>query len=92
MYYIVTFDIPDDTTRRRVGDLLETYGLRVQRSVFEISCNAKQRRRLIDDIKALIDIHTDSVRFYPIDTKRAKEAFELGRFPDPFEREAIYFF
>ncbi|HPQ94479.1 MAG: CRISPR-associated endonuclease Cas2 [Thiothrix sp.] len=35
--WLVCFDITDDRSRRRVGDLLEAYGLRVQRSVFEIS-------------------------------------------------------
>ena len=32
--YVVTYDIPDDHTRKKVGDLLEGYGIRVQRSVF----------------------------------------------------------
>jgi len=35
--YLACFDISDDRIRTRIGRELEHYGMRVQRSVFEIS-------------------------------------------------------
>ena len=91
--FLVCFDIPDDGTRKEVGDLLEGYGKRVQRSVFEITCkNHRDRQRLEQEILKRIDQEADSVRFYPQCRHCSEGAFELGNFPDPFDEEAIYFF
>jgi len=93
MRYLVAFDIPDDATRREVGDLLGAYGLRVQRSVFEIDCpDTRTLRTLREQIGRLIDPAADSVRFYPQCASCAAKAFEIGDFPDPFEREAVFYF
>ncbi|MFW6359187.1 MAG: CRISPR-associated endonuclease Cas2, partial [Chroococcales cyanobacterium] len=35
LLYLVTYDIPCDKRRKKVADLLEGYGQRVQYSVFE---------------------------------------------------------
>ena len=39
MFVVICYDIPDDKRRNRVGKLLEGYGNRVQKSVFE--CDLK---------------------------------------------------
>lgn len=62
--YLACFDITDDRSRRRVCAILEEYGLRVQRSVFEISIDS------IGDLKKLKARLTkyletgDDLRFY----------------------------
>ena len=35
LFYVVVYDIPNDKRRKKVSDLLEGYGQRVQYSVFE---------------------------------------------------------
>ena len=91
--FLVCFDIPDDTTRKEVGELLEGVGKRVQRSVFEITCKNLQERQVLErEILERIDQEADSVRFYPQCRHCADGAFELGNFPDPFDDEAIFFF
>lgn len=93
LYYLVAYDIPDDTTRKQIGDLLEAHGLRVQRSLFEL--RFKHRRELLalqKSIRMLIDPEADSVRFYAQCSSCRAKANELGNFPDPFAREAIFFF
>ena len=93
MRYLVAFDIPDDMTRNQVGDLLGEYGLRVQRSVFEIDLpTAQVLNGLRSKIEKLLDPEADSVRFYPQCASCAAKAFEIGDFPDPFEREAVFYF
>lgn len=61
--YLACFDISDDRSRR-VAAMLEEYGLRVQRSVFEISVSSKEqleglRKRLLKYID-----EEDDLRFY----------------------------
>lgn len=91
--YLVSFDIPDDATRKEIAELLQEYGLRVQRSVFEIDCPGKARlERLLRSIKRLIDPEADSVRFYPLCASCASKAFEVGNFPPPFDRNGVYYY
>jgi len=93
MLYLVAYDIPDDGTRQEVSDLLESYGIRVQRSLFELRLKSrKEFRTLTEKLSALIDKEADSVRFYSQCFTCAAKAEELGNFPAPFEREAVYFF
>lgn len=62
--YLVCFDITDDGARRQVGQLLEAYGIRVQRSVFEIS--VRTSHQLTQLKQALIPLlePDDDLRFY----------------------------
>jgi CRISPR-associated protein Cas2 len=91
--YLVTFDIPDDATRKELGELLENYGLRVQRSVFEIRLKSpSERDALFAAVGKLIDPGADSVRIYPQCEQCATKAKELGDFPDPFRIGGVYYF
>lgn len=69
MLILVTYDVSTETkagrTRlRRVAKICESYGMRVQKSVFECQVDpatrAKLRTRLLDAIK----VDEDSLRFY----------------------------
>ncbi len=62
--FIVSYDIVDDKTRSKVAKLMEAYGVRVQKSVFECELNEKQLIKLKNKLAMLIDHETDSVRFY----------------------------
>jgi CRISPR-associated protein Cas2 len=64
--YIVAYDIPSNRRRKKVSDILEGYGRRVQYSVFELvlvkSKYDEMRRRL----SRYVNFEEDSLRFYPI--------------------------
>jgi len=62
--YLVTYDIPSNKRRRRLASILEDYGLRVQKSVFEIWIDEADKRRLLKRLKKLIKPQEDSVRLY----------------------------
>lgn len=65
MFYVVTFDISDDRVRYRAVKVLKGYGYRVQKSVFECPHLTEDRfLRLKKRLEALIDMTTDSVRYY----------------------------
>jgi len=43
MHYVVAYDITNDKRRKKLSDLLETYGVRVNYSVFEIELNETKK-------------------------------------------------
>ncbi|PIE40284.1 MAG: CRISPR-associated endonuclease Cas2 [Gammaproteobacteria bacterium] len=62
--YLACFDIEDDRNRRKLGDLLLTYGDRVQHSVFEISVKDEGAlEHLCRQCESYVE-ETDSLRFY----------------------------
>jgi len=66
LLYVVIYDISDDKRRRRVFDLLEGYGRRVQFSAFECVLSDAKFLELQKRLRKVVKIGDDSVRFYPI--------------------------
>jgi CRISPR-associated protein Cas2 len=66
LFYIVTYDISSDKRRKRVSDVLEGYGRRVQFSVFECILSTRKFSELSLRLQKCIKIGEDSVRFYPL--------------------------
>jgi CRISPR-associated protein Cas2 len=65
VFLVVSYDIAEDRARRRVSKLLEDYGDRVQKSVFECG-NVTEARflKLKNRLEDEIDATTDSLRYY----------------------------
>ena len=59
--YVVAYDIRDDRRRKRVANLLLSYGERVQESVFMVGANAATALRLNDELREVINMKNDSV-------------------------------
>jgi CRISPR-associated protein Cas2 len=77
--------------RRLVSDILEGYGTRVNKSVFEcILKNKKQKQDIVEELKATFDPKTDSIRIYTICQKCLTNSDELGKHPDPFDGDSIF--
>ncbi|HIK56562.1 MAG TPA: CRISPR-associated endonuclease Cas2 [Synechococcales cyanobacterium M55_K2018_004] len=66
LFYLVTYDIPSDQRRKKVADLLEGYGRRVQYSVFECVLTPQKYDELRQRLRQRVKPGEDSVRFYPI--------------------------
>ncbi|GAA6614989.1 MULTISPECIES: CRISPR-associated endonuclease Cas2 [Nostocales] len=66
MLYVVAYDIPCDKRRKKVSDLLEGYGKRVQYSVFECQLPPSKYKELCQRLKKKVKLAEDSVRFYPL--------------------------
>jgi CRISPR-associated protein Cas2 len=64
MYFVVSYDIPDDKRRMKIHNTLKSYGQRVQYSVFECNLTDTQYAKLRGRLSKLIKPDTDSVRFY----------------------------
>jgi CRISPR-associated protein Cas2 len=90
---VVVYDISDNKTRRIVGEILEGYGTRVNRSVFECQVkHAKERQKLEERLQKEIDPKEDSLRIYTLCATCMATSTALAKEPHPFEKDAIYFF
>ncbi len=92
MNYLVTYDILDDKRRKKLSDILEGYGFRVNYSVFEITLNQTKLNKLKKQIfdLDLIDKKTDSIRFYHICQNCLPKSFELSDKPQIFESKELF--
>ncbi len=68
MFYIVSYDIPDDRKRNKVAKTLLDFGTRVQYSVFECILDDKQLEKMTSKLGKMIS-DEDSVRIYALCAK-----------------------
>ena len=89
---VIVYDIVDNKTRRIISDILEGYGIRVNKSVFECMIKTKPiQKEMVAKLKKEINPKTDSIRIYTICQNCLQTSCELGNNPDPFETTGIYF-
>jgi CRISPR-associated protein Cas2 len=65
-YVVVSYDIVDDKRRSKVAKLVQRYGQRVQKSVFDCLLDEQRLLELRGKVSLLIDLAEDSVRYYQI--------------------------
>ena len=81
MLYVVIYDISDDKRRRRVFNLLEGYGQRVQFSAFECVLSDRKFEELRSRLAKVVKMNEDSVRFYPISKHTLGQVIVWGNPP-----------
>ena len=65
MRYVIVYDVVDDGKRTRLSNLLQDYGERVQKSVFEADLKKEEVRKILERASAWIEPE-DSLRIYPV--------------------------
>ncbi|MCE3016744.1 MAG: CRISPR-associated endonuclease Cas2 [Pirellula sp.] len=63
-YDVATTDKAGQKRLQKVAKKCQDYGQRVQNSVFECSVNMEQFVRLKSELLGIVELSTDSVRFY----------------------------
>jgi CRISPR-associated protein Cas2 len=84
MEILVTYDVATETPAgrrrlRKVAEICQAHGQRVQKSVFECLVSAAQYERLKDKLARAIDPAEDSLRFYRLAEPRANYLETMGR-------------
>lgn len=82
MFYLVCYDIVSDYRRNKVSQLLEGYGIRVQRSVFECVLSDNQYKLIVQEIRRRIDVKSDQVRLYPLSSRERQNVNIIGLKPE----------
>lgn len=60
---LICYDVPDDKRRTRLAKLLESYGDRVQYSVFVMDISPARLIRVKDKAQEILNLKEDSVLF-----------------------------
>jgi len=66
MFYIITYDIPDDKRRTKLAKDLLDFGNRVQYSVFEAELDDTLFEKMLQRIDRVINPDEDSIRIYKL--------------------------
>ena len=66
LLYLITYDISDNRRRKKVSDILEGYGRRVQYSVFECRLPRAKYREMKHRLIKVVKVEEDGFRIYPI--------------------------
>jgi CRISPR-associated protein Cas2 len=77
--WVIAYDTPSNSRRRKLAKLLEGYGLRVQWSVFECNLRREQLQQLRQRLERLIVPEADSVRLWPVPERSCALVVHLGR-------------
>lgn len=64
MFYIVSYDIKDDRRRNRIAKIMESFGDRVQYSVFECNMEDAELARMQKRLEKNFDNKEDKIRIY----------------------------
>ena len=72
--YIIAYDIADNKRRLRVAKTLESWGYRIQESVFQLRLDTATLARVRSSLAALISDDEDVIHIYPICSSCADRA------------------
>ncbi len=85
--WLVVYDTPSDKRRRRVAQILDAYGERVQFSVFEVFAEGAHWERMVSRLGRVVDEEEDRLRLYPACDRCARAVVSLaGRGQEPWQR------
>jgi len=92
MNMIVAYDITSPRRITKVAKILKDYGVRVQKSIFEVAVNTVLFKEMKRRIEEVIVPETDGVKYFPVCEKCAGtvEIIGQGQYTDPDEEYYIY--
>jgi len=83
MLVLITYDVNTETSAGRkrlskIAKVCEKYGQRVQNSVFECNLDASQEVFVKHELLKIMNVGTDSIRFYNLGNKYATKVEQYG--------------
>ncbi|GAB6267366.1 MAG: CRISPR-associated endonuclease Cas2 [Smithella sp.] len=92
MNMIVAYDITEVKRLNKIAKVMLDYGVRVQKSIFEIDVTPRAFRELKERVEKIIVKELDGVKYYPLCEKcvGTVEIIGQGQFTDP-DREYYVF-
>jgi CRISPR-associated protein Cas2 len=92
MNYLISYDISSDKRRKKLSELLDKYGQRVNYSVYECILTQTKLDKLLYEIELqkLVSKKYDSLRFYHICKNCISKCFEVANREDPFEQQEMF--
>lgn len=75
---MVAYDITSDRRRSRVAKLLQSWGYRIQESVFQLRVSVADLHLIVEDLNKVIDEKEDVIHVYPLCGSCEERAQILG--------------
>ena len=87
MNMIVAYDIADPRRLNRIAKVIKDYGIRVQKSIFEVEVDDRRFEEMKARVEEVIEQSEDGVKYFPLCEKCAGtvEIIGQGVFIDPDE-------
>lgn len=63
---MICYDISEPKRLRKTAKVLESYGIRIQKSIFQLDIDADMLKNLVRDVLAVIDKKLDAFFIYPL--------------------------
>lgn len=83
MFILLSYDIADSPERlRKVAKRCENYGVRVQKSVFELDISMANFVQLKAELSRLVDRNDDTIRFYRLGKNYKNQIEVIGKRED----------
>ena len=91
MNMIVAYDIASPQRIAQVAEVLKDYGVRVQKSIFEVTVNRLVFSDMKNRVEDIIEPESDGVKYFPLCEKCAGtvEIIGQGQYTDPDEEYYI---
>ncbi len=88
---IVAYDIADPRRLNRVAKIIKDYGVRVQKSIFEVKVDEKRFKEMKKRVEEIIEKEEDGVKYFPLCEKCAGtvEVIGQGMYVDPDEEYVV---
>ena len=86
--YLVCYDICDDKRLRRVAEVCEDFGVRLQYSVFECELSAAERVQMEAKLSEVIDAQMDQVMFVHLGPSQGRAQWEICALGRPYTKLA----
>jgi len=77
--YAIAYDISDNSRRRKVSNCLDSYGDRVQNSVFEMVVSQSMLKNCLNQVSKIINSTEDKVAVYFICNSCEPKRVYLGK-------------
>jgi len=87
MNMVVIYDIADPRRLNKIAKVIKDYGIRVQKSIFEVDVNNTAFEEMKFRIEKIIEMSEDGVKYFPLCEKciNTVEIIGQGIFIDPDE-------
>ncbi len=86
--YLVCYDICDEKRLRRVAEVCEDFGVRLQYSVFECELSAGERVQIEAKLSEVIDAQMDQVMFVHLGPSQGRAQWEIYALGRPYTKLA----
>jgi CRISPR-associated protein Cas2 len=90
MIYLYSYDVSSSRRRNKISRVLERYGCRIQKSVFQCDISAEDAAAIKKAVLRYLNNDEDSLLVYPICAKDAQKAEGYGTLPPEPCKSAAY--